>query len=280
VSKPASSTSPAARARAWRSGVLTVTFSARVAVHPDAAGRGVGRCLWAKLTEWILPQHPRQIPSWADKSDCHSLAVADHWGFTRRPGTIEATEDLQNAEPWPWRYELRLDSLHLDSVLDHAVLPADVECHTLAEVVDDADLVASLHEAHEECRTDVPSWEPYQTMTKQDFEKSQRQRLVDGGFGLVAHRRRQVLAATFAEGMAFVPDLHNDFTMVHRSVRGQHLAVTLKARLITSALTLGFERITTEVRSDNAPMLAVNETLGFRRIAMRHLVSPPSAGMH
>jgi GNAT superfamily N-acetyltransferase len=135
------------------------TFSARVAVHPDAAGRGVGRCLWAKLTEWILPQHPRQILSWADKSDCHSLAVADHWGFTRRPGTIEATEDLQNAEPWPWRYELRLDSLDLDSVLDHTVLPA-VEFHTLAEVVDDADLLASLHEAHEECRTAFPPGSP------------------------------------------------------------------------------------------------------------------------
>jgi RimJ/RimL family protein N-acetyltransferase len=65
--------------------------------------------------------------------------------------------------------------------------------------------------------------------------------------------------------------VHNDFTMVRRTTRGAGLALAVKTRLIRAVEVDGIERITTEVRTDNAPMLAVNETLGFRRIVMRHL---------
>jgi L-amino acid N-acyltransferase YncA len=131
---------------------------------------------------------------------------------------------------------------------------------------------ASLHEAHEECRADVPAWEPYEPKPRSSFDTAQRERLQDGGAGLVAHRSGDVLAATFAQRAAFVPMFHNDFTMVRRSARGQRLAQTIKRRLIDEAAAAGIERITTEVRTDNHPMLAINATLGFRRIALRHLV--------
>jgi RimJ/RimL family protein N-acetyltransferase len=80
-----------------------------------------------------------------------------------------------------------------------------------------------------------------------------------------------VLAGTFAERAAFVPLVHNDFTMVRRSARGQRLALTVKRCLIEEAARANIQQITTEVRTDNKPMLAVNATLGFRRIAMRQL---------
>ena len=43
-----------------------------------------------------------------------------------------------------------------------------------------------------------------------------------------------------------------------------------------SVLPDDVERITTEVRTDNGPMLAINATLGFRRIAMRQLTRTPA----
>ena len=92
-----------------------------------------------------------------------------------------------------------------------------------------------------------------------------------GGDGIVAHRKREILAATFADRAAFVPMVHNDFTMVRRHARGQHLALAVKTRLLWDLASTGIERVTTEVRTDNHPMLAVNRTLGFRRIAMRQL---------
>ena len=78
------------------------------------------------------------------------------------------------------------------------------------------------------------------------------------------------------EGAAFVPMIHNDFTMVRRTDRGQRLALGVKSRLIRDAASRGLERITTEVRTDNGPMLAINATLGFRRIAMRQLTRAPA----
>ena len=59
--------------------------------------------------------------------------------------------------------------------------------------------------------------------------------------------------------------------MVRRHARGQQLALAVKARLLQDVVGVGIERVTTEVRTDNYPMLAVNRTLGFHRIAMRRL---------
>jgi hypothetical protein len=83
--------------------------------------------------------------------------------------------------------------------------------------------------------------------------RTQRERLADGGAGIVAHRNREVLAATFAERAAFVPMVHNDFTMVRRRARGQHLALAVKTRLLRDAARAGIGRVTTEVCTDNHP---------------------------
>jgi RimJ/RimL family protein N-acetyltransferase len=200
------------------------------------------------------------------------VAIASHWGFHRQPGSVENPDDLEAAEPWAWDYELRLAPTHDLDPTNGTPLPPAVTVSPLAAVLNDRQLSASLHEAHEECRTDVPAWEPHEPKPHSDFVRAQQERLEDGGGGLIAHRRGQVLAATFADRAAFVPILHNDFTMVHRSARGQHLALAIKSRLVHEAARTGIERITTEVRTDNHPMLAINATLGFRRIAMRHLV--------
>ena len=261
----------AARANEALEGLLPRpgTFSARVAVDPCAVAQGVGSRLWAALREWLGAQpHGKEVLSWTDRDDERTVAIAAHWHFNRRPGSIEDPADLSGNEPWAWNYELKLDP---DRTEPPTSGPPGVTISPLASVLDDPPLVASLHAAHEECRADVPAWEPYEPRPLEKFILTQQQRLSDGGFGIVAHRNGHVLAGTFGERSAFVPMVHNDFTMVRRSARGQRLALTVKRRLIEDAIAGGIERITTEVRTDNKPMLAVNATLGFRRIAMRQL---------
>ena len=259
------------------------TFGARIAVLPDAEGRGIGRQLWNAIRQWLDPQTPTEISSWADHDDHRSVAIAATWGFERRPGSIEEPADLTDDQPWAWDYELRLDPERIGGSSDRAAVSQAVSLSPLEEVLDDPALCASLHEGHEECRWDVPSWETYEEVGVSDFIKTQAERLADGGAGIVAHRNREVLAATFADRAAFVPMIHNDFTMVRRHARGQQLALAVKTRLLRDVARLGIERVTTEVRTDNHPMLAVNRTLGFRRIAMRQLTrngvgpTPPSS---
>ena len=244
------------------------TFSARVAVDPNLLGRGVGSRVWNALKEWLDPQPVKEVLSWADRDDDRTVAIATHWRFTRRPGSIEDPSDLDDGEPWAWNYELDLKE-HPGA--EPIRVPADVTISPLHEILQDPTLAASLHEAHEESRADVPAWETYEPRPLAAFVASQNERLDDGGLGIVAHRNDEVLAATFAERAAFVPMVHNDFTMVRRSARGQCLGLSVKNLLITQAAAVGFERITTEVRTDNHPMQAINAALGFRRIAMRQL---------
>lgn len=255
-------------------------FSAKVAVDPDVTGRGIGRALWEELTAWLRPQAPKQVLSWTDWDDVQSLAVAAHWGFQRRPGGVEDPSDLTSGEPWAWHFSLDLTAADLAASKPEASLASDVQTLTLTDILGDDDLVSSLHAAHEECRADVPAWETYQPTGLEPFRQRQFERLADGGTGVVAHRHGRVIAATFAERAAFFPDLHNDFTMVHRSARGQGLARAVKQRLVRQATAAGIERITTEVRSDNPRMLAVNAALGFRRTAMRQLVREGSTLEH
>jgi len=268
----------AARANEALEGLLPQpgTFSARVAVDPGAAGDGVGSVLWRAASDWISEQSPTQINSWCDRDDERTIAIAAHWAFERRNESLETPEDLDPDQPWAWNYELRLDSRSHANTEDVPALPPNVTVSPLGEVMDDADLAASLHEGYEECRADVPAWEPYKPRRRSDFLKNQHDRLQHGGLGLVAHRNRDVVAATFAERAAFVPMIHNDFTMVRRNARGQRLALGLKRQLIRDAASCGLERITTEVRTDNGPMLAINARLGFRRIAMRQLTRTPA----
>ena len=263
----------AARANEALEGLLPRpgTYSARVAVDPVAMDQGIGRRLWNAIREWLEPRAPQEVLSWADHDDHRSMAVAAGWSFQRRPGSIEDPADLDDGEPWAWNYELPLTggTAHLSGATSAA--PTGVTLSPLDEMLDDPHLSESLHQAHEDCRSDVPAWEPYQPVPYSDFVQAQRTRLADGGIALIAHRNREVLAATFAERAAFVPMLHNDFTMVRRSARGQRLGLVVKTRLIDEAAAAGIERITTEVRTDNQPMQAVNAALGFRRVAMRQL---------
>ena len=106
----------------------------------------------------------------------------------------------------------------------------------------------------------MPAGETYEEVGLANFVKTQSERLSDGGAGIAAHRNREVLAATFADRAAFVPMIHHEFTMVRRHTRGQQLALAVKTRLLRDVAPVGIEQMTTEVRTDNHPMLAVNRT--------------------
>ena len=79
---------------------------------------------------------PKEVISWADLDDNRSLAVACHWGFQRRPGSVEGPDDLEDGEAWAWNYSLYLNSTELGRITDLAPLPVDVEIRDLADVVE------------------------------------------------------------------------------------------------------------------------------------------------
>jgi GNAT superfamily N-acetyltransferase len=57
-----------------------------------------------------------------------------------------------------------------------------------------------------------------------------------------------------------------DFTCVARSRRGRGIARALKLETIVQAIELGVDRVRTDNDSTNAPILHLNEELGYRRV--------------
>jgi mycothiol synthase len=57
-----------------------------------------------------------------------------------------------------------------------------------------------------------------------------------------------------------------DFTATARRVRGRGIARALKLETVVQAIELGVERVRTSNDGENAPILHLNEDLGYRRI--------------
>jgi len=76
----------------------------------------------------------------------------------------------------------------------------------------------------------------------------------------------QIVALSRLERDQAHPDvLHQSFTGTHPAYRGRGLAQALKLRTIAFAREQGYRQIHTSNESTNAPMLHINELIGFQR---------------
>jgi hypothetical protein len=56
-----------------------------------------------------------------------------------------------------------------------------------------------------------------------------------------------------------------DWTGTARSVRGRGVARALKCETVMQAIALGVDRVRTDNDGQNAPILHINESMGYRR---------------
>jgi len=56
-----------------------------------------------------------------------------------------------------------------------------------------------------------------------------------------------------------------DWTGMARKARGRGVARALKCETLMQAIALGVDRVRTDNDSTNAPILHINETMGYRR---------------
>jgi GNAT superfamily N-acetyltransferase len=149
---------------------------------------------------------------------------------------------------------------------------------TLADDTD-PDLFVKLKAMSDEADADVPTTVPWVPLELSEFL-----RLYESP-GL--HRDRCWIARD-GEGIVGISQLsyppvrgvvQTDWTGMARRARGQGIARALKCETLMQAIALGVDRVRTDNDSANAPILHINETMGYvRRPDAIQLLKPLAGG--
>lgn len=128
----------------------------------------------------------------------------------------------------------------------------------------DRDILRRLWQLNEETMQDIPTTLPHQPVTFEEFQQwSGPDVRTDRSW--VAREGERVVAWSFLR-YPRVGRVWTGYTCCARSHRGRGIARAVKMETLGQAIELGVESVRTDNDEGNAPMLHINETLGYRRI--------------
>ncbi|ADV66394.1 GNAT family N-acetyltransferase [Deinococcus maricopensis] len=231
-------------------------FTLDLIVHPDERGRGVGRALAAWVLGAVEVHGALSARANARENDPDSLAFLARRGFTESKRYWTGTLDVARADLTPYAHleaDLRARGITILSAADLAAQHPE-------------DWRERMYALFTDIRQDVPRSEP---ATPISFEQYRTWILEDPGFlpdayFLAAHGE-QLLGASDLYASGASEDLFVGLTGVRRAARGQQVATALKVRAVQYARARGVPKLHTSNESGNAPILAVNDRLGFER---------------
>ncbi|MFC4426615.1 GNAT family N-acetyltransferase [Deinococcus navajonensis] len=231
-------------------------FTLELAVDPSAQGQGSGAALWRAL-EARLRQEGAEAARVLARED-HPVAP----DFLRCRGFVGDKRYFTSA------LEVAgFDEAPYQGLLER-LAQQGIQIRSLADLrgVGLPELETRLHALMNDVRADVPRAEPATPLSFQVFKEAV---LGDPGLlptaYLVAEHQGQFVGQTVLFRSEASGDLMTGLTGVTRAWRGQGVATALKVRAILAARELGATLIRTDNASDNAPMLAINDRLGFVR---------------
>lgn len=230
-------------------------YWAEVMVLPDCAGRGVGAGLARVLEAHLRSLGAREVLAGAYEDQPRALAFLQRRGFTEAMRYFDNVLDVSTFDPAPWAA--------------HEALPGNLRALSLAALEAEMGQEAArraFHSAFSEARLDVPRTGEASEITFEDFQTRLSHPLVyPGGILLAVTDSGEVVALSELEHAEGDPGrLNTGLTGTRRAWRRKGLALALKLRAIRLAQERGVRQIWTGNASTNAPMLAINERLGFR----------------
>jgi GNAT superfamily N-acetyltransferase len=136
-----------------------------------------------------------------------------------------------------------------------------------AERQKDEDSFKKLHELVQLVSADMPSTAPFTPISYEQWEAFELKNpsLLPEGYMIAKDGSKYVGLSTVWRLDQEPRGLVQGNTGVRREYRGRGIAVALKLKVIDFARRNGYEKMKTWNASNNAPMLAVNAKLGFKR---------------
>ncbi|WP_411278230.1 GNAT family N-acetyltransferase [Gaiella sp.] len=221
--------------------VRTTAF-AGIAVHPEHRARGIGSALWDVLSAHLDEIGARRIVA-------HSRADADAKAFVGRCGFGLAGT---------------ITGLAVDprSVASLARVPPGIEIATLGAFADDPErvFVADYESFLDEPGPGDASGMTYESWRRLTWDNPE----CDRELSSVAVAAGVPVGVSFLDSDRATGRAVNVGTGVTPAFRGQSLGLLMKQRSLAAAAEAGIVRVITQNDETNAPMMAINERLGYR----------------
>ena len=211
--------------------------------------------LWSWIEAQALAQGSLLLLAYAGEDEGEMLQALEALGYTRERAEKVGVLDL---------------AVHGRRLVDEAAVAGDsmdaagIRLMTVADW-DDATKYRKLYELNEKTIQDVPHSLPIVTEAFEDFEKRVHapDRREDRWW--IACDGDRAVAMSYLKYPPVRGTVWTGYTCADREYRGRGIARAVKLQSLAQAVRLGVPEVQTDNDSENAPMLHINETLGYVR---------------
>lgn len=228
-------------------------YLAWVNVHPEHQGRGVGRELADRIEGELAGRGALSILTYSREDITRGVRFAERRGYREKMRYFESRLDVPAFDPTPYAHVLP------------EVEAAGFRILALSELPDDGEHRRKLFDLFRDIRQDVPRPEPATDVAFENFERWtwDSPYFLPEAYFVAVDTATGEWAGSSALWKTDGEHLGTGLTGVRREYRRRKLALALKLRGIEYARGAGFAEIRTGNETNNRPMLAINEALGY-----------------
>jgi len=248
-------------------------FMANIIVDPERQRRGVGSAIYDRLNKELVNLNAIIIWTMTKEDLNQRIDFFQRRGFREKTRNWESRLDLSRADPEAFR-----------KYVEKATREG-ISFTTLAlEQHHGQDSLKKIHELVQLITADMPREAPFTPISYEQWEalSLRNPRLIPEGYMIAKDGLEYVGMSNVHRSDTEPQTLLQDDTGVRREYRGRGIATALKLKVIEFGKTNGYETVKTWNDSTNAPMLAVNTKLGFKRqvgwIMMEKILHSESSG--
>jgi GNAT superfamily N-acetyltransferase len=220
-----------------------------------AMNRDLLRSMWSWIGERAVGAGARLLLGYAAEDEIEALDVLAGLGYARE--RTEKVWELDLAKHGPRLVEEAAEARA-------AMSRVGIQVMTLAEW-DDPAKEKKLYRLNEQTIQDVPHTLPIIPETFADFEKRLRAPDRPPDRFWVARHEDEPVAMSYLKYPPVRGTVWTGYTCTSRTFRGRGVARAVKLQTLAQAVELGVPFVCTDNDSENAPMLHINETLGYHR---------------
>ena len=248
-------------------------------VLPDARGRGIGGAILEWVEATVAARGGTVIRAEAKADDVRTLAIAAARGYADRQQNWESRLDVAAFDEAT--FAPHDERVHADGI---AICTLAELCAGAPDPAAEESILAEYYALDVDATEDEPSLFPITPapyLTWRAFAVDGPEALPDATFlalaravggetdtsaGATPGARHKIVGLSALFRNLGVPGvLTQGFTAVARGYRGRGIAQSLKRRTVAYARAHGYREIRTWNNSRNAPMLRINEAMGFAK---------------